>query len=61
MAMLSACKLLNGGARKLAALSLLTCTIMMICVGWSMLYALALFVLLIYKIKPSEQSKPLSI
>ncbi|HAS61388.1 MAG TPA: L-methionine/branched-chain amino acid transporter [Vibrio sp.] len=57
MAMLSACKLLTGAGRVLAYISLATCTIMMACVGWSMLYALILFSVLVYKIKPEKENK----
>ena len=57
MAMLSACKLLKGAGRVLAYISLATCTVMMACVGWSMLYALILFALLVCKIKPEEENK----
>ncbi|MDA0120712.1 L-methionine/branched-chain amino acid transporter [Vibrio sp. T11.5] len=46
LAMLSACKLLTGISQWLAGLSLLICTGVFICLGWSMLYAIAVFALL---------------
>ncbi|KJY88639.1 transporter [Vibrio neptunius] len=46
LAMLSACKLLTGISQWLAGLSLLICTGVFICLGWSMLYAVAVFALL---------------
>ncbi len=58
MAMLSACKLLTGARRMLAYISLVMCILMMACLGWSMLYALGLFGLLVYKSKPVNQPNP---
>lgn len=46
LAMLSAYKLLEGFAKALAAVSLLLCTAVFVCLGWSMLYALGVFILL---------------
>ncbi|WFB50404.1 L-methionine/branched-chain amino acid transporter [Vibrio coralliilyticus] len=46
LAMLSAYKLLTGISKWLAGVSLLICTGVFICLGWSMLYAVAVFVLL---------------
>lgn len=46
LAMLSAYKLLKGFGKALAAISLLLCTAVFICLGWSMLYALGVFSLL---------------
>ncbi|MFN3016990.1 L-methionine/branched-chain amino acid transporter [Vibrio coralliilyticus] len=46
LAMLSAYKLLTGISKWLAGVSLLICTGVFICLGWSMLYAIAVFVLL---------------
>ncbi|MHC6529402.1 L-methionine/branched-chain amino acid transporter [Vibrio proteolyticus] len=43
LAMLAACKLLRGIARGMAMVSLLLCTGVFICLGWSMLYALSVF------------------
>ncbi|GAB2640007.1 L-methionine/branched-chain amino acid transporter [Vibrio panuliri] len=57
MAMLSACKLLTGTPKVLAYLSLVICVIMMACVGWSMLYALVLFAVLVYRIKPDQNTQ----
>ncbi|KJY84554.1 transporter [Vibrio galatheae] len=46
LAMLAAYKLLSGFSRYLAAIALLLCTAVFICLGWSMLYAVTIFVLL---------------
>lgn len=46
LAMLAAFQLLNGFAKWLAAVSLLLCTVVFICLGWSMLYAVTIFALL---------------
>ncbi|NOH62475.1 L-methionine/branched-chain amino acid transporter [Vibrio sp. RE88] len=46
LAMLSAYKLLTGISKWLAGVSLLICTGVFVCLGWSMLYAVAVFVLL---------------
>lgn len=46
LAMLAACRLLNGWNKRLAKCSLLLCTAVFICLGWSMLYALSIFGLL---------------
>ncbi|WP_418114678.1 L-methionine/branched-chain amino acid transporter [Vibrio scophthalmi] len=58
MAMLAAVKLLQGFARLLAIIALITCAIMLALLGWSMLYAVGLFALLMYKINPNEVSQP---
>jgi len=46
LAMLAAYKLLSGVSRQLAAVSLVLCTAVFICLGWSMLYAVGVFALL---------------
>ncbi|NOH82738.1 L-methionine/branched-chain amino acid transporter [Vibrio sp. 03-59-1] len=46
LAMLAAFQLLTGFAKWLAAISLLLCTLVFICLGWSMLYAITIFALL---------------
>ncbi|SON52981.1 L-methionine/branched-chain amino acid transporter [Vibrio tapetis] len=46
LAMLAATKLLTGVSRYLAMGSLLLCTFVFICLGWSTLYALSIFILL---------------
>jgi amino acid efflux transporter len=46
LAMLAAYKLLTGISRHLAAVSLVLCTAVFICLGWSMLYAVCVFALL---------------
>lgn len=61
LAMLSAYKLLTGVGKVLAAIALILCTIVFICLGWSMLYALsilALFSLPWEKLRPLKQPKP---
>ena len=61
LAMLSAYKLLTGVGKALAAIALILCTIVFICLGWSMLYALsilALFSLPWEKLRPLKQPKP---
>ncbi|KOO03054.1 L-methionine/branched-chain amino acid transporter [Vibrio nereis] len=60
LAMLSAYKLLTGVGKALAAIALILCTIVFICLGWSMLYALsilALFSLPWEKLRPLKQPK----
>ncbi|MCG9763798.1 L-methionine/branched-chain amino acid transporter [Vibrio alginolyticus] len=47
LAMLAAFKLLRGFSKTLAGLSLLLCTGVFICLGWSMFYALGIFTLLL--------------
>ncbi|HHF3040068.1 L-methionine/branched-chain amino acid transporter [Vibrio diabolicus] len=47
LAMLAAYKLLRGFGKALAGLSLLLCTGVFICLGWSMFYALGIFTLLL--------------
>ncbi|MDG2933141.1 L-methionine/branched-chain amino acid transporter, partial [Vibrio parahaemolyticus] len=47
LAMLAAFKLLRGFGKTLAGLSLLLCTGVFICLGWSMFYALGIFTLLL--------------
>ncbi|EDP60540.1 L-methionine/branched-chain amino acid transporter [Vibrio sp. AND4] len=46
LAMLAAYKLLHGKGKILAAISLVLCTAVFICLGWSMLYALSIFTVL---------------
>ncbi len=46
LAMLAACRLLNGASRYTAMLSLVICTVVFICLSWSMLYAVTIFVTL---------------
>ncbi|MBV7298273.1 L-methionine/branched-chain amino acid transporter [Enterovibrio paralichthyis] len=46
MAMLAAVKLLSGAGKWLAMIALALCTFVFICLGWSMLYALTIFGLL---------------
>ncbi|MDC5839355.1 L-methionine/branched-chain amino acid transporter [Vibrio europaeus] len=46
LAMLAAYKLLTGLSRYLAAVSLILCSAVFVCLGWSMLYAVTVFVLL---------------
>ncbi|MDF2155349.1 L-methionine/branched-chain amino acid transporter [Vibrio sp. CAU 1672] len=46
LSMLSAVKLLQGIGRVLAGVSLLLCSGVFICLGWSMLYAITIFVVL---------------
>ncbi|EJK2116794.1 L-methionine/branched-chain amino acid transporter [Vibrio navarrensis] len=49
LAMLAAYKLLTGSAKWLAALSLVLCTLVFVCLGWSMLYALTIFSLFLFQ------------
>ncbi|MEZ8018882.1 L-methionine/branched-chain amino acid transporter [Vibrio splendidus] len=46
LAMLAACRLLNGTSRYTAMAALVICTLVFICLGWSMLYAATIFVTL---------------
>ncbi|MFH0274762.1 L-methionine/branched-chain amino acid transporter [Vibrio jasicida] len=46
LAMLAAYKLLQGWGKILAGISLVLCTAVFICLGWSMLYAVTIFVVL---------------
>lgn len=46
LAMLAAYKLLTGLSRYLAAVSLILCSAVFVCLGWSMLYAVTIFALL---------------
>ncbi|BBL91956.1 L-methionine/branched-chain amino acid transporter [Vibrio rotiferianus] len=46
LAMLAAYKLLQGAGKLLAGVSLLLCTAVFICLGWSMLYAITIFAVL---------------
>tara|TARA_B100001059_G_scaffold217464_1_gene236718 strand:+ start:308 stop:1567 length:1260 start_codon:yes stop_codon:yes gene_type:complete len=46
LAMLAACRLLYGASRYIAMISLGICTVVFICLSWSMLYAVAIFVTL---------------
>ncbi|TXY26210.1 L-methionine/branched-chain amino acid transporter [Vibrio mimicus] len=56
LAMLAAYKLLTGWGKHLAGLALLLCTGVFVCLGWSMLYALAVFILLIRPWQTSPQA-----
>ncbi|WP_407333965.1 L-methionine/branched-chain amino acid transporter [Enterovibrio sp. 27052020O] len=55
MAMLAAFKLLQGASKWLAAVSLVLCTFVFICLGWSMLYALTIFGLLMLQGKKDKR------
>ncbi|MDN3629545.1 L-methionine/branched-chain amino acid transporter [Vibrio lentus] len=46
LAMLAACRLLTGASRYTAMISLVICTLVFICLSWSMLYAVTVFVTL---------------
>ena len=46
LAKLAACQLLKGTSRYTAMLSLVICTVVFICLSWSMLYAVTIFVTL---------------
>ncbi|MGR5237088.1 L-methionine/branched-chain amino acid transporter [Vibrio alfacsensis] len=46
LAMLAAYKLLQGTSKMLAGISLILCTGVFICLGWSMLYAITIFAVL---------------
>ena len=46
LAMLAACRLLTGTSRYTAMISLVICTLVFICLSWSMLYAVTVFVTL---------------
>ncbi|MCG9639749.1 L-methionine/branched-chain amino acid transporter [Vibrio sp. Isolate34] len=46
LAMLAACRLLTGISRYTAMVSLVICTLVFICLSWSMLYAVTIFVTL---------------
>ncbi|MEZ8825993.1 L-methionine/branched-chain amino acid transporter [Vibrio amylolyticus] len=46
LAMLAAFKLLSGYKKQLALVSLILCTLVFVCLGWSMLYAVSIFTLL---------------
>lgn len=46
LAMLAACQLLRGFERSLAIVSLILCIMVFLCLGWSMFYAIGVFVLL---------------
>ncbi|RJX75341.1 L-methionine/branched-chain amino acid transporter [Vibrio sinensis] len=47
LAMVAAVKLLTGLSRALAVIALILCTIVFLCLGWSMLYALSIFGILL--------------
>jgi len=49
--MLAAFKLLNGHAKWLAGVSLILCSLVFVCLGWSMLYALSVFALFFLQAK----------
>jgi amino acid efflux transporter len=55
LAMAAAVKLLEGVSKWLARLSLLLCCAVFLCLGWSMLYALAIFTLLLLY-QPQKQT-----
>ncbi len=61
LAMLAAYKLLHGRGKALAAISLVLCTGVFICLGWSMLYALGIFALLSLPWKQWRQKRHSSI
>ncbi|HHG3595873.1 TPA: L-methionine/branched-chain amino acid transporter [Vibrio parahaemolyticus] len=61
LAMLAAYKLLHGLGKALAAISLVLCTGVFICLGWSMLYALGIFALLSLPWKQWRQKRHSSI
>ncbi|MGF1754311.1 L-methionine/branched-chain amino acid transporter [Vibrio makurazakiensis] len=46
LAMVAAYKLLSGITQVLAAIALVLCTLVFMCLGWSMLYAVSVFVML---------------
>ncbi|MCG6216865.1 L-methionine/branched-chain amino acid transporter [Vibrio furnissii] len=56
LAMFAAYKLLHGFAKVLAAIALLLCTGVFICLGWSMFYALGIFALLAVPWKKSAHT-----
>lgn len=56
LAMFAAYKLLHGFAKVLAAIALLLCTGVFICLGWSMFYALGIFALLAVPWKKSART-----
>jgi amino acid efflux transporter len=58
LAMFSAYRLLHGIAKWLAATALLLCTVVFICLGWAMLYALVIFFLLTQPWKKSTNHNP---
>ncbi|MBD1577657.1 MULTISPECIES: L-methionine/branched-chain amino acid transporter [Vibrio] len=65
LAMLSAYRLLTGWAKYLAGFSTLLCSVVFLCLGWSMLYAISIFAVLILpwgkwlkKGKPSLSNTP---
>lgn len=47
LAMLAAYRLLSGAAKRLAGFSLALCSVVFLCLGWSMLYAVSIFALLL--------------
>lgn len=47
LAMLAACRLLTGAGKSIAMLSLALCTLVFICLSWSMLYACIVFITLL--------------
>ncbi|WP_394143841.1 L-methionine/branched-chain amino acid transporter [Vibrio atypicus] len=61
LAMLAAYKLLTGFGKHLAAVSLILCTAVFVCLGWSMLYAVTVFALLCFpweKFRGIKQPSP---
>ena len=46
LAMLAAYQLLTGASKYIAAVSLVLCVLVFVCLGWSMLYAVSIFTLL---------------
>ncbi|MGC9422027.1 MULTISPECIES: L-methionine/branched-chain amino acid transporter [Vibrio] len=56
LAMFAACKLLSGFAKLLATIALFLCSAVFLCLGWSMLYALGIFLLLVFPWKKAEKT-----
>lgn len=56
LAMFAAYKLLNGFAKVLATIALFLCSAVFLCLGWSMLYALSIFLLLAFPWKKAEET-----
>lgn len=57
LAMLAAFRLLAGKAKLLAAVSLVLCTLVIFCLGWAMLYAIVIFLLLAQPWRKTYKSK----
>ena len=58
LAMLAAYKLLQGWGKTLAGISLVLCTAVFICLGWSMLYAITIFAVLSLPWKQWRKKNP---